>query len=129
PTTLDLLLGAAMLLAVFAAARRAIGWAFPIIAGVLFAYGLWGHLAPGVMGHSGRSFSGLLADGFISPLGIYGAVTATSATDIAIFIILGGLLMATGAGDGFLKLALVIAGRLRGGPGKVVILSSALFGM
>jgi hypothetical protein len=46
PTTVDIVLGVAMLLAVFTAARRAIGWAFPIIAGVLFAYGLWGHHAP-----------------------------------------------------------------------------------
>lgn len=129
PTTIDIVLGTAMLLAVFAAARRAIGWAFPIIGGILFAYGLWGHYAPGVLHHAEMSFSDLIADGFISPLGIYGAVTATSATDIAIFIILGGLLMTTGGGDGFLKLALVIAGRRRGGPGKVVIVSSALFGM
>ncbi|MEX2289439.1 MAG: TRAP transporter fused permease subunit [Mycobacteriales bacterium] len=129
PTSTDIVLGVAMLLAVFAAARRAIGWAFPIIAGLLFAYGLWGHHAPGVLSHAQMSFTDLVADGFISPLGIFGAITATSATDIAVFIILGGLLMTTGGGDGFLKLALVVAGRRRGGPGKVVVVSSALFGM
>lgn len=129
PSTADIVLGTLVLLTLFAAARRTIGWAFPIITGVLFAYGLWGHNAPGVLSHAPMSYTDLIADGFISPLGIFGAITATAATDIAIFIILGGLLMATGGGDGFLKLALVIAGRRRGGPGKVVVVSSALFGM
>lgn len=129
PTTLDIVVGVLMIGVVFDAARRAMGWAFPVIGVVVIAYTVFGDKVPGVLGHSGFDFSTAIANSFSSPLGIYGSVTATSATQIAIFVIFGALLMRLGGGEGFLKLALVAAGRLRGGPGKVSVLSSALFGM
>lgn len=129
PTTTDIVIGTLMVLVVFDAARRAMGYAFAVIGAVVVVYMLYGNLLPGVLGHSGTDFSTMIANFFSSPLGIYGNITATSANQIAIFVIFGALLMGLGGGDGFLKLALIAAGRLRGGPGKVAVLSSALFGM
>lgn len=129
PTGTDVLLGTLVLLVLFDACRRAMGWAFPVIGVVTILYLLFGDSVPGVFGHSGQTYSQVIGNSFTSPLGIYGNITATSANQIAIFVLFGALLMRLGGGDGFLKLALVVAGRLRGGPGKVSVLSSALFGM
>lgn len=129
PTGTDVLLGTLVLLVLFDACRRAMGWAFPIIGVVTILYLLFGDRVPGVFGHSGQTYSQVIGNSFTSPLGIYGNITAASANQIAIFVLFGALLMRLGGGDGFLKLALVVAGRLRGGPGKVAVLSSALFGM
>lgn len=129
PTAMDIVVGTLMVVVVFDAARRAMGYAFAVIGVVVVVYMLFGDLLPGIMGHSGTDYSTMIANFFSSPLGIYGNITATSANQIAIFIIFGALLMGLGGGDGFLKLALIVAGRLRGGPGKVAVLASALFGM
>ena len=129
PTSTDVLLGTLVLLVLFDACRRAMGWAFPVIGLITILYLLFGDRIPGVFGHSGQTYSQVIGNSFTSPLGIYGNITATSANQIAIFVLFGALLMRLGGGDGFLKLALVVAGRLRGGPGKVAVLSSALFGM
>ena len=129
PTGLDILIGTLIVAVVFDACRRSMGLAFPIIGAITILYCLYGDELPGILGHSGLTYQATIANSFTSPLGIYGNVTATSATQIAIFVIFGALLMKLGGGDGFLKLALVVAGRFRGGPGKVSVLSSALFGM
>lgn len=129
PTSTDIVIGTLMVLVVFDAARRAMGYAFAVIGVVVVLYTLYGDRLPGVLSHSGTDFSTMIATFFSSPLGIYGSITATSANQIAIFVIFGALLMGLGGGDGFLKLALIAAGRRRGGPGKVAVLSSALFGM
>ncbi|MGC5629519.1 TRAP transporter permease [Georgenia sp. Z1344] len=129
PTEADIIIGTLMVVVLFDACRRAMGWAFPIIGLVTILYCIFGSYIPGIFGHSGQTFESVIANSFTSPLGIYGSVTATSATQIAIFVIFGALLMKLGGGDGFLKMSLVVAGRLRGGPGKVSVLSSALFGM
>mgnify|MGYP002621949059 CR=1 FL=1 len=45
------------------------------------------------------------------------------------FILFGALLKTSGGGQTFMDLALLAAGRFRGGPAKVGVVSSALFGM
>src|ERR1019366_9716258 len=47
---------------------------------------------------------------------------------IAIFVVFGSLLIALGGGDVFMRAAALIAGRTYGGPAKVAVVTSALFG-
>ncbi|MEZ5659655.1 MAG: TRAP transporter large permease subunit [Burkholderiaceae bacterium] len=47
---------------------------------------------------------------------------------VAVFVILGAVLNAGAAGEGFMNLAMAAAGHLRGGAAKVSVLASALFG-
>ncbi|MFH0913975.1 MAG: TRAP transporter fused permease subunit, partial [Chloroflexota bacterium] len=60
--------------------------------------------------------------------GVFGSTLHLVATIILAFIIFGAFLQASGAARIFIDLALAVAGRYRGGPAKVAIVASALFG-
>ncbi len=129
PTTLDLILGGIMVILVLEAARRTVGLALPIIATIALLYAFFGPYFPGQWAHSGFSMQDILASLYLGELGIYGVIMRVSACVIAIFVIFGGLLVQTGGGDIFIRLAYAITGRLTGGPPKVAVISSMLFGM
>ncbi len=127
-SVVGLMLGALLLVAILEAARRATGWAIPVCVGLMLIYVFLGPYMPGVWKHPGFPLSYVLGSVYSSSLGIYGAITGTSATFIAMFLIFGAMLGATGGGRTFMDLALLSAGRLRGGPAKVAVAASALFG-
>jgi TRAP transporter 4TM/12TM fusion protein len=127
-STVGLALGALLLLAILDAARRATGWAIPICVVLMLGYVFLGPAMPGRWKHPGFPVSFVLGSVYSSSLGIYGAITGTSATFIAMFLIFGAMLGATGGGRTFMDLALRSAGRARGGPAKVAVAASALFG-
>ena len=66
---------------------------------------------------------------YLSDKGLWGFVTGVSSTIVAIFIIFGGFLLSTGAGDTFMDFASRFTGRFLGGAAKVSLLASAFFGM
>ena len=109
-------------------ARRAIGWPLPLVALACLAYGLFGQYVPGEYGHPAFPLESFLGTMTITEGGIWGSLTGVSVGIVAIFVILGAVLNAGEAGQGFMNVATVAAGRLRGGAGKVAVLSSAMFG-
>jgi len=109
-------------------ARRAIGWPLPLVAALALAYGLWGEAIPGEFGHPGLPVASFLGNLTIAEGGLWGQLTGVSVGIVAVFVILGAVLNAGEAGQGFMNLAAAAAGRLRGGAAKVSVLSSALFG-
>ena len=119
---------AVLILCVLEAARRAVRWALPLVAVLALAYGLFGWAIPGAFGHPGLPLASLLGNLTIAESGLWGPLTGISANIVAVFVILGALLAAGEAGEGFMGLALRLAGRLRGGAAKVAVVASALFG-
>ncbi|MEQ9199337.1 MAG: TRAP transporter fused permease subunit, partial [Rhodospirillales bacterium] len=126
---LELSLGALLLITVLDAARRGAGWAIPVCVMLIFAYVFVGPWMPGIWTHPGFPLTYVIESLYFSTSGLYGSLTGTSATFISIFILFGALLQATGGGQTFMDLALLIAGRATGGPAKVGVVASALFGM
>ncbi len=126
--TIDLLLGIALTIVVLDATRRAVGWAIPIIVIGLIFYALFGYIFPGMWKLRGLSWKFVVNSIYFSPLGIYGSVTAMSATFISLFIIFGSLLSAGGGGKTFIDIAFALTGKWSGGPAKAAIVASALFG-
>lgn len=124
----DLALGVALTIIILDASRRTVGWAIPILVGILFFYILEGQLFPGVWKIEGITPEFVLNSIYYSARGIYGSVTGMSSTFIAMFIIFGALLAVGGGGKTFIDIALVLTGRLRGGPAKAAVIASALFG-
>lgn len=122
-------LGMALAIIVLDAARRATGWAIPVCVILIFAYVFVGPWMPGRWTHPGFPLEHVIETLYYSSSGIYGSLTGTSATFIAMFILFGALLQATGGGKTFMELALWIAGRYQGGPAKVGVVASAMFGM
>ena len=120
--------GGVLLLAVLEAARRAIGWPLPIVAGLALLYAAFGQHVPGEFGHAPLPPASLMGTLTLAEGGIFGQLTGVSVGVVAIFVIFGAVLNAGEAGQGFMNLAAAAAGRLRGGAGKVSVVASALFG-
>ncbi len=126
--TLDLALGAALIVIVLESARRTVGIAIPIMVFLLLGYIVAGSSFPGIWKLRGIDLEYVANSLYYSPLGIYGSVTGMSATFISMFIVFGSLLSATGGGKTFIDIALALTGRYVGGPAKAAVVSSALFG-
>lgn len=108
--------------------RRTIGWSFAILIAIFSLYALFGHLILGRLGHGGVSLnmmSGLL---FLSTDGIWGTVMDIFVSLLILFVFFSTLMLATGAGDTMMDLAKILGGRLRGGPAKIAVISSAMVG-
>ena len=121
-------LAAVLLIVVLEMARRRIKAALPAAALLALVYGLFGHLIPGEFGHPGMPLESFFGTLIVAEGGIWGPLTGISVNVVAVFIILGAFVSAGEGGPGFMLLATRLAGRVRAGPAKVAVLSSALFG-
>ena len=124
----QLIVATILLLVVLEMARRAIGWPLPLVAILALVYGLHGELLPGEFGHPGLPVSSFIGTMTIAEGGLWGSLTGVSVSIVAVFVIMGAVLNAGEAGQGFMNLAAAAAGRLKGGAAKVSVLSSAFFG-
>ena len=118
----------ALILIALEMARRAIGWPLPSVAAIALLYGFFGQDLPGEFGHGGMPLDSFLGTMTIAEGGLWGSLTGVSVSIVAIFVIFGAALNAGEAGEGFMNVAAAAAGRLKGGAGKVSVISSALFG-
>jgi len=117
-----------LIITVLEMARRFVGWPLPLVASIALAYGLWGQYVPGELGHPGLPLESFLGTLTIAEGGLWGQLTGVSVNVVAVFVIFGAFLNAGEAGQGFMNLAIALAGRLRAGAAKVSVLASAFFG-
>ena len=129
PLPIDVAMGTAMIVLLIEATRRAIGWGLPVIALCSIAYALLGPWIPGILLHPGASWSNLVNHLYLTSQGIYGTALGVVATYVFHFVLFGVLANKVGLGRLFLGVAAAVAGRFSGGPAKVSIFGSALFGM
>jgi TRAP transporter 4TM/12TM fusion protein len=127
PQTMDVVVGFVGTLLVLELTRRCAGLALPIISIVFLLYCFAGPIMPGVLHHKGIDFEMLFAYVY-SMEGVFGPTTSVSSTYIILFIVFAAFLQVSKVGDYFINFAFAIAGRARGGPAKVAVLSSALMG-
>ncbi len=127
PTTWDFFFSVLFVVAVWEMARRTAGWPLAILAMVFILYGHFGYLLPGLFYHKGYAWDRMLTYLF-SLDGILGLPIQASAHYIFLFVLFGAFVDASGAGKFFVDFARCLAGRARGGPAKVSIISSALIG-
>jgi TRAP transporter 4TM/12TM fusion protein len=118
----------ALFLLVMEAARRAGGLIFTCIVGFFAMYPVFAEHLPGMLWGPPTSISRTVAFNVYSNDALLGVVTRVVGETLIGFLILAALLVATGAADFFLKLALALMGRARGGPAKVAVLASGFFG-
>jgi TRAP transporter 4TM/12TM fusion protein len=119
PRIADYVFGGALVVLVLEATRRATGWALPITAMVFLAYGLTiGNQSVGIM----------LDQIYLTTEGIFGIPLYVSATYVMLFILFGAFVERSGAGQLFMDFALALAGHTSGGPAKVAVITSSLFG-
>ena len=127
PLPMDVVVGTVGTLLVLDLTRRSAGLALPIIAVVFLLYCVVGPWMPGVLYHKGFDLSMLFA--FVYSMeGVFGPTTAVSSTYIILFITFAAFLQVSRVGNYFIDFSFALAGRRRGGPAKVAVLSSALMG-
>jgi TRAP transporter 4TM/12TM fusion protein len=129
PTTTDVILGASLVVILVEATRRSVGWPLPIIALLFCAYAIFGPQMPGILVHPGATVSQLVDHLYLTSQGIYGIALGVVATYVFHFVLFGVFATRIGLGQLFLDCAAWVAGRYAGGPAKVSIFGSALFGM
>ena len=117
-TMLDKTYSVIATLIVLEGTRRIIGWALPLTAIGFLAYALQSHV----------SLLILMEQIYLSTEGIFGSTLGVSASYVLLFVLFGAFMEKSGTGQLFMDFAMSITGRYAGGPGKVAVVSSSLFG-
>lgn len=128
PTTTDIIWGIILIFLVLEVTRRFVGNSLTILAIIFLAYMYFGLELPSIVGHRGFSIREIAETMYLTTEGIHGLPMQVSARYIIMFVIFGAVLQQSGAGQFLIDLALTLFGRVRGGPGKVAVMASALFG-
>lgn len=116
---LDVIAAVALVVIVLDCTRRVIGWALPITALVFMGHALFVTKVDPLT---------LLDQLYMTTEGIFGSTLGVSAAYVMIFVLFGAFMERTGTGKLFMDFALALTGRQAGGPGKVAVVSSSLFG-
>ncbi|KGF66866.1 hypothetical protein LL06_25675, partial [Hoeflea sp. BAL378] len=127
-TTMDHVTSVLLIALVMIACVRVVGAAMAIFVGVVIAYAFLGQYLPGFMRHQGLSWDMFAEQEALSLGGIYAVPLAVSSTYVVIFVLFGSVLVRSGMGEVMIDVARVIAGHTRGGPAKVAVISSGVFG-
>ncbi len=122
------LLGGLAILLVLEATRRIAGGTLAWIALACILYAKFAYLFPGLFYARGSSWGRIATYLYLDASGLLGLPLAVAAEVVVAFIFFGQALYAVGADKFLTELALMATGRYRGGPAKVSVVSSALFG-
>jgi TRAP transporter 4TM/12TM fusion protein len=120
--------GAVLVVLLLEAVRRASGWTLVIIVAVFIAYALFGGSLPGRLAAQSQDWRRLAGYLALDTNGMLGMPISIAATVVISFVLFGNVLTATGGSKFFSDAAVALMGRYRGGPVKIAVLMSALFG-
>lgn len=126
--TYDIFFGVLLVVALIEATRRSVGRSLAIVVCCFILYGFSGIYMPGFLAHAGMDLPRLIGVVYMATDGIYGTAIYASASYIVLFVILGAVFNETGVGDYFTRLSSRAFGRFRGGPAKIAVVASGLFG-
>ncbi len=126
---IELILGTLNIILLLEAIRRTVVLAMAILIASFIGYMYLAPFLSGVFYSQAPMFSELVEMHYlITDSGIYGAITGVTATFVALFVIFGAVMETTNTGLFFTDLASRLAGRGQGGPAKIAVISSGLFG-
>jgi len=106
-------------LLVLEATRRVLGWGLSLTAIGFLAYPLF---------FTTVRLPVLMEQLYLSTEGIFGSTLGVSASYVMLFVLFGAFMEKSGVGKLFMDFALSLTGHTAGGPGKVSVISSSLFG-
>jgi TRAP transporter 4TM/12TM fusion protein len=119
PKKIELVLGVIFTVIVLEATRRVIGWALPITALVFLFYAFF------IAKSRPEQIVEIM---YLTTEGIFGSTLGVSAAYVILFVLFGTFMERTGVGQLFMDFAVSLTGHTAGGPGKVAVVSSSLFG-
>ncbi len=129
----DVLIGAIGLIISIEISRRVLGWSMTLIGITFILYLRFGYVLYDIpvlnaFAHRGRSIERAITTLYFDQEGVFGVMANVLVTYVILFIFFGAFLRKSGASRFFIDLPLALAGRSTGGPAKVAVISSALFG-
>jgi len=116
------------ILLILEGARRLTGWVLPILGLLFILYARFTWLAPGVLHGEGIPWDRLVNSLYLDPNAVLGVPIEVSAVIVIAYILFGNLLSGVGGGEFITNVAIAGFGRFRGGPAKVAVVASGLFG-
>ena len=127
-TTPELIFGSMLLFLTLEATRRTTGLGLTGVVVLFLAYNLFGYLLPPPFGHGISEYSYLLDILVFTTDGIFGVPIQVVASYVFLFVMFVTFLSKSGGGEFFFNVAALITGRSRGGPAKIAVISSGLYG-
>ncbi len=110
------------------ATRRTVGLGLTLIVLVFIAYNLFGDRLGGVWAHGRIGPLHFLDIMFFTTDGLFGVPLRVAGTYVFLFVMFGTFLARAGGSEFFFNVAAAISGRSPGGPAKVAVVSSGLYG-
>ncbi len=123
-----IVLGLLVIIAILEATRRLAGLAIVIIVLVFAAYGGYGYLLPGMLRTKPTSWARIISQLYLGQDFLFGTALQTAVAVVFAFVLFGQMLFGCGAATFLLHVAQAVMGRYRGGPAKIAVVASALFG-
>ncbi len=125
---MDMTMGILAILAILETTRRTMGMVLNYLAFFFIVYALTGPWWPGLLSHKGVPLELLIEHNYLVPEGIFNMIMGVQATFLFTFLSFSSILAISGADKIFMNLATSLGGRAVGGPAKIAVISSMLFG-
>ncbi len=128
PTTMDVVVGLALIVLILEGCRRSSTWILPFITLLFVAYALVGPWLPAPWTHKGYEVPRLVGHLYMTLEGIFGTAIDVSSSLIILFTIYGAALQFSGAGKFFIDFSFAAMGGKPTSAGRAVVLASFLLG-
>lgn len=127
-TPSQLYLGILLTFILLEATRRVVGLPLASITAFFAGYMYFGSYLPGILKGLQYTLPEVVEQIYLTGEGIFSIPLGVSATFVMIFLIFGGFLEKSGIGEYFMDFAQAFSGTTPGGPAKIAVVSSCLFG-
>ena len=126
----EIIMGSLAVIMVLEATRRCVSEILALITFASIVYLLFGHFAIfGFFQHPQIQFQRIIEQLYLlAEQGVHGIVVGVSATYVYLFVLFGSFLLRTDVGGYIIDFASALFGKSKGGPAKVAVTSSCLFG-
>lgn len=124
----DIAFASLILILAVEAMRRTVGMGLTTIVLLFLVYNLLGDRLGGVLGHGEISYNHFLDITVFTTDGLFGVPLRVAATYAFLFVLFGTTLSKAGGAQFFYNLAAYMTGHSPGGPAKIAVISSALYG-
>jgi TRAP transporter 4TM/12TM fusion protein len=127
-TPMQLFFGSALLFLTLEATRRTTGLGLTGVVVLFLLYNQFGSYLPPPFGHGISDYTYLLDILVFTTDGVFGVPIQVVASYVFLFVMFGTFLSKAGGGEFFFNLASLVTGKSRGGPAKIAVISSGLYG-
>ncbi len=128
PESSDIVIGTILIIIILEATRRVVGSVLVMVTGFFVIHSITSNYFFGFFYGKPQTWANLVQMVFMTDGGIFGIPLTVIASIIILYLFFREILFKSGAGQFFIDLAMALAGRRVGGPAKVAVIASALFG-